>query len=82
MANDWFLLEYEKKTYLHNKALSFRLFPCDSGTHGHCELCWARFSEYSSDLHSGYYEQHSKSWICVDCYKELAQLFGWTIEDP
>lgn len=81
MDNDWYISEYEKKTYLHNKALTYIAYPGVEGAHDHCELCWARFSKYPSDLQKGYYEQISKSWICSDCYNELASLFGWTVDD-
>lgn len=80
MSGEWYLHEYEDKTYLHKKVLSFKSFPGAEGTHDHCELCWARFSKYPGDLQSGYYEPVSKSWICSDCYNELAPLFGWTVE--
>ena len=51
----------------------------EKGEHDHCELCWARFSNYSEDLHSGYYEKESKSWICPECYEAAATLFSWTV---
>lgn len=81
MGKDWYLSEYKRKAYLHHQVLSFRPFPCAEGTHDHCELCWARFSKAPEDLHCGYYERHSKSWICEDCFREAASLFGWTLED-
>lgn len=80
MSNEWYLVEYERKTYLHKKVLSFKAFPGLEGEHDHCELCWARFSKYPGDLQNGYFEPLSKSWICADCYNELAPLFGWTVE--
>ena len=81
MASEWYLSEYENKTYLHNKVLSFRQFSSSDGTHRHCELCWARFSNHPTDLQNGYYEPSSKSWICAYCYNELGALFGWTVSD-
>ena len=80
MGNEWYLSEYLQKTYLHNKMLFFRQYPCTEEAHDHCELCWARFSKHPSDLQNGYYEPLSKSWVCSDCYNELASLFGWTVE--
>jgi hypothetical protein len=80
MDNGWYLLEYENKTYLHNKMLLNIPFLASDGTHDHCELCWARFSKHPIDFKNGYYEPKSKSWICPDCYRELAPLFGWTVE--
>lgn len=78
MSKEWYLSVYSDKPYLHNKVLSLCTYPCTEGMHDHCELCWARFSKAPDDLHSGYFEPHSKSWICADCYNELAHLFGWT----
>ena len=79
MSSEWYLFEYERKTYLHEKVLLFKKFLGSEGTHVHCELCWARFSKYPSDLQDGYYEPMSKSWICSDCYNELAPLFKWVV---
>lgn len=81
MDKAWFFSEHKDKPYLHNKVLSFKPFLGSKGTHDHCELCWARFSTHPVDLHSGYYEPLSKSWICSDCYNECAYLFGWTVEN-
>ena len=80
MAKEWYLSLYTQKTYLHKKTLLFQRFLFAEGTHDHCELCWARFSKHPSDHQSGYYEPLSKSWICFDCYNELAPLFGWTVD--
>ena len=49
--------------------------------HGHCEVCWARFGQHSEDLHYGYYEVDSKSWICKECYDNFRELFKWTTEN-
>lgn len=77
--DNWYLQEYKQKTYLHDKSLSFRPFSCNTGDHDHCELCWARFSKHDDDLHSGFYEELSKSWICEECYRAASNLFGWTV---
>lgn len=79
MAKEWFIQEYEDKKYLHNKGLVLKEFPKGSNDHDHCELCWARFSNFSGDHHTGHYEIDSNSWICIDCYQELHVLFGWYI---
>ena len=78
MSNDWYLYEYKNKDYLHKKKLLYKSFDGSKETHDHCELCWARFSIYPCDLQRGYYEPLSKSWICPDCFNELAALFEWT----
>lgn len=79
MGKEWYILEYENKTYLHGKSLIFQPFLSSRSDHSHCELCWARFSEYLSDLHCGYYEPDSKSWICIECFNDFAKLFDWTV---
>jgi len=76
MNEEWYMWSYRAKTYLHDKILEFH--PYESEDHDHCEICWARFSKYPDDMHNGYHEISSNSWICVDCYKNLKELFGWT----
>lgn len=80
MSKEWYLEEYEKKTYLHNKELTIFEYPHEEGTHDHCELCWARFSIYPCDLQNGYYEPSSKSLICPKCYNSFSSLFGWRVK--
>ena len=79
MPKEWYLLEYDRKPYLHDKAFTFQAFPCSPGHHDHCELCWARFSQHCTDQHAGYYEPNEKMWICVDCYEKYKNLFGWSV---
>lgn len=78
MQREWFILEYERKPYLHNKLLTFLDFPCRPNQHDHCELCWARFSQHPADQHAGYFEPDDKIWICADCYEKYSNLFGWS----
>ena len=78
MYDKWQFEEYEEKSYLHNKVLLFKEYEEKLPNHEHCELCWARFSDYEDDLHSGYYEEDSQSWICSECYHTLGDLFGWS----
>ena len=80
MKKEWYAFEYERKPYLHNRPLIYQKFPCRPGHHDHCELCWARFSQYLTDLHEGYYIPEEKVWICEDCYSKYYNLFGWTVE--
>ena len=84
MSKEWYLLEYEDKTYLHNRVLVFRENPCTPGhlnDHEHCELCWDRFGPLTDDLKKGYYEPISRSWICPNCFSSFSSLFGWTADD-
>ena len=77
MEKEWYVLEYERKDYLHNKRIFFQRYSGTNGNHRHCELCWNRFSGDAKDLQAGYYEPNSKSWICNDCYENYGKLFGW-----
>lgn len=81
MKKPWYILEYEEKEYLHSKKLEFKEVDYILPDHQHCELCWATFSQCSGDLHSGYYEVDSESWICKECYDSFKELFKWTTEE-
>ena len=84
MKKPWNIEEYEEKDYLHNRRLKRKQFvrPPDSrNDHEHCELCWNKISIYEGDLHFGYYEEESKSWICPTCYNDFKDLFGWLLID-
>lgn len=81
MKKPWYIIEYEQKEYLRDKRLQLREFVCNSDQHEHCEICWARFGMHPEDLHFGYYESHSKSWICNTCYNDFKDLFKWVIEE-
>lgn len=80
MEKQWYEIEYENKPYLHNKVLIFQKFDSRWGSHRHCELCWERFSQVEGDLHEGYYEENSESWICPKCKTQYINLFGWKID--
>lgn len=80
MEKPWYILEYEEKEYLHEKELQLKDFPQTLKDHRHCELCWNRFSNSKEDLHFGYYDSISKSWICETCYIDFKELFKWTIK--
>ncbi len=82
MKKEWFITEYEEKTYLHNKILLPYTFTGEKQDHDHCELCWAKFSPAPDDCHGGYYEPESKIPICTDCYSSLSSLFGWKVNTP
>ena len=80
MEKEWYLEEYKEKDYLHNKFLIQKEYMRKLPEHDHCELCWARFSDYPDDYHIGFYESTSSSWICPECVQEFSNLFGWKIE--
>lgn len=78
--HEWIEWDYQSKPYLHDRKLQKRQFTCPTIEHDHCELCWARFSSYPEDLHEGYFEPNSKSWICGDCFERCKERFGWTVK--
>lgn len=79
MDKKWYIVEYEQKTYLRNKTLLFKQFKA-IGDHRHCELCWNRISNANEDLHCGYYEEISGSWICEACFNDFRELFHWNVD--
>ena len=78
MEEKWYDWAYPTKEYLHDIPLVQREFPADSADHVHCEVCWAKISRSPEDMHDGYYDAGSGSWICRDCFAELGKLFHWT----
>ena len=65
---------------LHNATLSPRQFDAEKTDHVHCEICWAKFSKRPEDLHFGYYEEKSNSWICEECFQSFGALFHWQLK--
>ena len=49
MEKPWYVLQYEDNEELHDKELNFLKYEDDD--HDHCAVCWARFSQFSYDLH-------------------------------
>lgn len=60
--------------------LSPRQFDAEKTDHVHCEICWAKFSKRPEDLHFGYYEEKSNSWICEECFQSFGALFHWQLK--
>ena len=67
------------KTVTH-ATLSPRQFDAEKTDHVHCEICWAKFSKRPEDLHFGYYEEKSNSWICEECFQSFGALFHWQLK--
>ncbi len=83
MEEDWRLCGQER--YLMDKELYFLPFVkySDTWDHEHCAFCWARFSDFSGDLHEGYCTESSNSsradWICPECYNDFKDRFRWKL---
>ena len=66
--------------YLENLTFSKTRFKVDSTKdHEHCELCWAKMSEYPDDLHEAYTANQGKIWICPECYEKYSDLYHWKL---
>ncbi len=73
--------ELRKKAYLKGKTLVFARFePKFPDDHTFCVFCWARISGWEEDLHDGYLEEESQSWVCDICIEEFEKPFEWIAE--
>ena len=81
MGEKWYDWAYNTKSYLHGITLQYKSFPEIRNDHVHCEMCWDRISNLQGDLHGGYYDKESNSWICKDCFTELKGAFHWKESD-
>lgn len=71
----------KKKSYLKGKMLKrMRFQPSFPAEYTCCVFCWSQISAWEEDLHDGFYEQDSESWICEICREEFASDFGWSID--
>jgi hypothetical protein len=75
--NDWRRQGQEK--YLKGVELVFIDYqPCRSDwEHDHCEFCHQKFSHFDEDLKIGYTTKDKYRWICIDCFKDFKEEFGW-----
>ena len=53
--------------------------PRNYSDHEHCEFCFAKFSEHSGDLHSGFCTENQNYWICEECFNDLSSMFQWKV---
>lgn len=47
--------------------------------HDHCEFCSAKFSDAEGDLHIGYATADHYRWVCVPCFEDFKDEFGWVV---
>lgn len=45
--------------------------------HDHCEFCGAKFSLFEGDLKDGYSTEGGYHWVCISCYEDFSEEFGW-----
>ncbi len=72
----------KKKAYLIGKTLCYSKFePSFPDEHTFCVFCWSRIGGWEEDLHDGYFESESQSWVCDICLEEYEQPFEWRVEN-
>ena len=49
--------------------------------HDHCEFCSAKFTveDLPDALHDGYCTPDEYRWICVECFEDFKEMFGWRL---
>ena len=90
MEKDW-RLGRDQEDYLKNENLVYKSFKSKlskddincASDHHHCEFCWHRFMEDSTNVEDcsteGYCTTDERIWICKTCYTDFKDLFNWTI---
>jgi hypothetical protein len=79
--SDWRLHGQER--YLLGVQLarrSYRACPTNpSWDHDHCAFCKAEFStaDQPGVLHDGYCTADDYTWVCVTCFEDFRERFGW-----
>lgn len=69
-----------RKAYLQGKMLVQKRFqPTFPMDHSFCVFCWAQISDFEEDLHDGFYEHETESWVCNICLEEFDADFDWTV---
>lgn len=78
--DDWRRLPWQEKV-LHGKVLTFRQWaPYRIGwDHDHCAFCGATFSFCDGDLDRGYATEDLYRWICLGCFEDFKEEFGWVV---
>lgn len=83
MTSDWRLTNQHR--YLQGIALTRQAYvPADVGNdHEHCEFCFAKFTLHpdGESLHEGYASPDHRRWVCVQCFADFREEFGWLLCD-
>ncbi len=71
------------KAYLRKKEVIWKQFdPSFPTDHAFCVFCWSQISCMEEDIHNGYFEPISESWICNSCFSEYQDFFAWVVQTP
>jgi hypothetical protein len=79
-VNDW--RRQGQESYLLQAALRLQDYSKyrEGWDHDHCEFCGVIFSEAEGGMKSGYATDDRYRWICVPCFEDFREEFGWTVE--
>lgn len=68
------------QSFLVGKRLFSREFKqSKTSDHEHCNMCGAKFSENSNDLHYGFSTEDQIGWVCPECFEYYKNEYKWTI---
>jgi len=74
---DWRLTNQEN--YLMNARLMFEKYESSpQWGHDHCVFCFAKFGSQDTELHFGFCTLDKYHWICMDCFEDFREKFGWS----
>lgn len=69
------------KNYLQNKTMKFSYYePEYPNDHTYCVFCWACFSNAEFDLHEGFLDEETESWVCEFCLEDFENEMHWTVD--
>jgi hypothetical protein len=70
-----------QESFLKGVELKLETFqpPRPSWDHEHCEFCFATISTYAGDLAQGYATPDRQHWICVACFADFREEFGFVV---
>ena len=80
-ADDWRLTGQERS--LAGAVLRWSEWhrPGPEWDHDHCAFCWAKCMEepLPGALHAGYTTADTSHWVCVRCFADFRERFGWRV---
>lgn len=78
-SDDW--RRQGQEEYLTGVALIHQQYrPYRAGwDHDHCEFCGSKFSLQDGNLIEGYTTQDQYRWICIPCFNDFKNEFGWLV---
>jgi hypothetical protein len=83
MTDDWRLMGQE--SFLTGREMRRAIWWSDQDgwDHDHCEFCSAEISDDTtghSDFNEGWVtNDDSFTWVCVDCFEDFRERFGWSV---